>query len=435
MRKLITLIVISLFFLSFTFSACYEDQSPQNNDPIFQGARIIVSVDDLPVCDSNADGQLFYITSIDEFQYCDGAEYKAIDLTGPSGENGDDGEDGSDGASIVWKGMLNQAPQSPELNWAYTNNLDGNMYIWDSIAWKIMILNPDYKLKMARIPGGAFNMGQEGLYLADPVVSVNISEFFMSKFEVTYKQFYSVFSWAKENGYYFQNFEQNGYGSMGSDDGSNAVHTPEEPVTNISWGHAIVWCNALSELEGKTPCYYSGQPFGAIDRDMVIRVLDDEGYIDQSDICVDWEANGYRLPTEAEWEYASRSGSGDSYFWGDGNTLSDINLFAWYAENSSDRTHETGLTYPNNFGLYDTAGNVWEWCFDDFDLIHSYIENGNLDNDDPVIVIGQGTARVVKGGSWSSGNDSLLSGNRDSADHFSPENFKKQIGFRPGRRE
>ena len=136
----------------------------------------------------------------------------------------------------------------------------------------------------------------------------------------------------------------------------------ELPVESVSWWDAVRFCNALSRHEGLTPAY---RP--ASDRD--------DG-LDRDD-GVDWDvsADGYRLPTEAEWEHACRAGTtGPRY-----GPLDDI---AWYRGNSDGRIHDVGGRLPNAWGLYDMLGNVWEWCWDVYDA-EVY-----------------GTYRVLRGGGW-----------------------------------
>ncbi|WP_026416256.1 formylglycine-generating enzyme family protein [Actinomadura oligospora] len=125
------------------------------------------------------------------------------------------------------------------------------------------------------------------------------------------------------------------------------------PVENVSWWDTIHFCNSLSEQDGLLPAY---------------RVHGDE---------VEWDrsAGGYRLPTEAEWEYACRAGTSGPHY----APLDDI---AWYRENSGERPHEVGTKQPNAWGLHDMLGNVWNWCWDLYD---------------PEVY---GAYRVLRGGGW-----------------------------------
>ncbi len=125
-----------------------------------------------------------------------------------------------------------------------------------------------------------------------------------------------------------------------SDDGSD--EPARLPVTDVSWNDAVAFCNALSETRGLRPCY---------------RGLGDP---QAHGVRCDWDASGYRLPTEAEWEHACRAGSTDSRY----GPLDEI---AWHRGNSEGRVHEVGLKAPNRWGLHDTIGNVWEWCWDVYD--------------------------------------------------------------------
>ena len=128
---------------------------------------------------------------------------------------------------------------------------------------------------------------------------------------------------------------------------------PRTPVTDVSWFDAIVFCNRLSEGAGLRPCYA----------------------IDGEAVQFDREANGYRLPLEAEWEYACRAGSREVRY-------GELDAIAWHGGNSAGRAHPVGGKAPNAHGLYDMIGNVWEWCWDLYD---------------PDVY---GEYRVFRGGGW-----------------------------------
>lgn len=121
---------------------------------------------------------------------------------------------------------------------------------------------------------------------------------------------------------------------------ASAAAGPRTPVTEVSWTEAIRFCDLLSEASGLTPCY----SLGGEDPDA-------------QDVRCDWTADGYRLPSEAEWEYACRAG--DS-----GVRYGELDEIAWYRGNSGDRVHDVAAKAPNAWGLHDTIGNVWEWCWD-----------------------------------------------------------------------
>jgi formylglycine-generating enzyme required for sulfatase activity len=116
---------------------------------------------------------------------------------------------------------------------------------------------------------------------------------------------------------------------------------PDLPVTDVSWLDAIKFCNRLSGEQGLEAAYAIGH-----DRDA-------------EDVTCNWEANGYRLPSEAEWEYACRAGTTTAQY-------GELDEVAWYRENSADRIHEVGGRVPNAWGFHDMLGNVWEWTWDLF---------------------------------------------------------------------
>ncbi|WP_329085849.1 formylglycine-generating enzyme family protein [Streptosporangium sp. NBC_01469] len=117
---------------------------------------------------------------------------------------------------------------------------------------------------------------------------------------------------------------------------------PRTPVTEVSWQEAVRFCNLLSEAAGLDPCYSMGD-----DRD-------------GQDVVCDWEAGGYRLPSEAEWEYACRAGTS-------GVCYGELDEIAWYGGNSGGEVHDVATRAPNAWGLHDMIGNVWEWCWDLYD--------------------------------------------------------------------
>lgn len=127
------------------------------------------------------------------------------------------------------------------------------------------------------------------------------------------------------------------------------------PATNISWLDAIAICNRFSIRAGLTPVYARGA--------------------DSEDVTCDWTADGYRLPTEAEWQYACKAGT-------TGYRYGEIGDIAWFAGNSGGRVHDVGGKTPNPWGLFDMLGNVWEWCWDLYD--------------EEVY----GSYRILRGGGW-----------------------------------
>src|SRR5262249_5612359 len=148
------------------------------------------------------------------------------------------------------------------------------------------------------------------------------------------------------HGYAFDTPGEAGYGPIAPAD--------QNPVVDVEWYDVLKWCNALSEMEGRTPAYYTD---ASRSPSQVYR----SGTIDPANEWVIWSGNGYRVPTEAEWEYACRGGTTTVYWWGD--QVDDVH--EWYAGNSTGTsTRPVGLMKPNPFGLYDIAGNIHEMVWD-----------------------------------------------------------------------
>jgi formylglycine-generating enzyme required for sulfatase activity len=210
-------------------------------------------------------------------------------------------------------------------------------------------------MKLALIPAGAFPMGStdsdpDALSDEKPQHRVRITQpFYLGVTEVTQGQYQAVMS---ENPSQFK----------GSDD---------LPVEQVSWLDAVRFCNKLSDREGRNPYY-------RIDGNTVALAGGD----------------GYRLPTEAEWEYACRAGTTTRFSFGDDEK--ELGRFAWYDANSNRRTHPVGERQPNAFGLYDMHGNVWEWCWDGYDSAY-YKQSPANDPQGP----GLAAYRVYRGGGWS----------------------------------
>jgi len=245
------------------------------------------------------------------------------------------------------------------------------------------------KGNMTLISGGTFRMGspvneRDRFNAEGPAHNVTLNAFYLSAYEVTQKEFQDL------TGINNSTFKNANY-----------------PVDMVSWFEAVEYCNALSRKEKLKPAYI---------------IVKDE---------VTWEksANGYRLPTEAEWEYACRAGTTTPFYTGNNITTSQANYDGnWpYANNQSGeyrkRFIETGSFPANPWGLYDMQGNVWEWCWDWF---------GNYTEEDQVNPSGavSGTTRVQRGGSWGSTGMELRAAFRRS---YYPNERVISSGFRVAR--
>ncbi|MBP5705778.1 MAG: InlB B-repeat-containing protein, partial [Spirochaetales bacterium] len=194
------------------------------------------------------------------------------------------------------------------------------------------------------------------------------------------------------------------------------------PVENVSWYDAITFCNKLSTLMGKTRCYKLSD--GTYPEDFGTIPTSNNTQWDNA-IC-DWTADGYRLPTECEWECAARGGRYSAetpwtYTYSGSNTIGDV---AWYFSNSSSRTWEVGLKQSNSLGLSDMSGNVWEWCWDNY---NTAAIDSSMPATGPATSSSSGFYRRRRGGSWlNSASGCSVSYRNDDI----PYSRNNNIGFR-----
>ena len=221
-------------------------------------------------------------------------------------------------------------------------------------------------LEAVLIPAGEFIMGDNaGDEDEKPAHPVQVSAFYMDTREVTQKAYESL-------------MEKN----------PSKSKAPDKPVEQVDWYHAALYCNLRSLKEGLKPCY------------------------DAKTLACDFAANGYRLPTEAEWEYACRAGTPTRFSFG--SEAAKLRSVAWFKTNADQTTHPVGQKIPNPWGLYDMHGNVAEWCHDIYSET-SYSKTETKDPRGPA----SGDKRVLRGGSWRTRED----GCRSSARHSETPRF------------
>ncbi|MBW3539456.1 MAG: formylglycine-generating enzyme family protein [Planctomycetes bacterium] len=235
-------------------------------------------------------------------------------------------------------------------------------------------------MKLRLIPAGSFSMGSaasesHAQEQEQPRHTVRLTQpFYMGVYEVTQDEFRRV-----------MDSNPSHFSSSGPGAGKVKAATDRWPVETVSWSEASDFCRRLSDLPEEKAA-----------------------------------GRTYRLPTEAEWEYACRAGAGTP--WPFGSSAANLDRFARYRDNASGRPGSVGEKQPNAWGLYDMLGNVWEWCSDHYDRDY-YAESPSEDPQGPQ----NGTSRVLRGGSWWDSAEFCRSANRD---FYLPTYRDYEVGFR-----
>ena len=260
-----------------------------------------------------------------------------------------------------WNANANGTGTNYAVGASYT--ITGNITLY--ARWNQLIF------EMVNVPGGSFQMGRN-LGTSEtpdetPVHTVTLSGFSIGKYEVTQEQYQAVIG-TNPSQFVF------------SDDSNHM------PVERVTWYDAIEFCNKLSEVQGLTPYYTINKTTGSDPNN----TSEDDPY--RWLVTRNTSANGYRLPTEAQWEYAAKGGNGSpgSYTYAGSNTIDGV---AWYVANSDSSSHAVGTKTPNALGLYDMTGNIWEWCWD---WLGNYSDGAQSDP----LGASSGSFRIARGGSW-----------------------------------
>ena len=231
-------------------------------------------------------------------------------------------------------------------------------------------------------------VGHNGVHDNKPH-SISLSAYFIGETEVTQELWQAVMG----------NNPSGFKGSSNPPDGGE--EQGKRPVENMDWYKAISFCNELSKACGLEPCYTE------IDSEENIAVCD-------------FNKNGFRLPTEAEWEWAAMGGK--DYKWAGTDSESELGNYAWCYANSNEKTHQVKLKLPNGYGLYDMSGNVFEWCWDGY---------GSLSDVLPLDYTGaaSGSRRVERGGCYDN-SSSTSNIHRAYRAYDKPDLFVRVIGLR-----
>jgi len=233
------------------------------------------------------------------------------------------------------------------------------------------------KVEMIEVKGGTFKMGSDKMRHERPIHEVTVNDFEIGKTQVTQDLYVEVM---KENPSPFKG--------------------DRLPVEYVSWYNAIVFCNKLSAMKGLKECYFNN---------------------DSGEISCNFENDGYRLPTEAEWEYAAIGGNkSKGYLFSGSDSESSV---GWHKNNSGGHIRPVGLKQPNELGIHDMSGNVQEWCWD----IADFYPNGSESNSSEML---EYERRILRGGGWENDPFHIRSAFRNYyLPHLPTDSFPGEVSF------
>lgn len=260
-----------------------------------------------------------------------------------------------------------------------------NIKVTEAVTFRLILLE-----------GGSFNMGSDEYESEQPIHPVKVPSFYLAEYPVTQALWLAVVG--SENPFNFPGHQR--------------------PVENVSWYDAAAFCNELNLHCDYAPVYFSDPTF---QKSLNIEATQKMEYPNTIPVFSNPQAKGFRLPTEAEWEYAARGGNqSEGFRYAGGDKLDEV---GWYDDNSHGETKAVGLKLANKLGLYDMSGNVFEWCEDQN---HENYQGAPKDGS-AWVNREDGAFRVLRGGGWGYDPRFCRSSRRDGS-HPAPRSFN--VGFR-----